>query len=85
MPSILQSCPVIIPNPAITPPITGYTVFITGPQGVTNNHNVGVVCNGYSHVVADGNYLVEVSVDNDVGQSVKTSTSPFSELFFVIN
>lgn len=46
---------------------------------------MGVACNGYSLVVADGNYLVEVSVDNDVGQSVKTSTSPFSELFFVFN
>ena len=77
-----QPCPIVITNTDTTPPIDNYTMEITdlSPVNITTD-----TCDYTIPVSEDNIYTVEMSVNNMIGSSEKTSSDPFSKFIIIAN
>ena len=86
---ILQPCHIII-DPVTTPPADNYTVTVIN-NSVINiisvlSENISTdTCDYTVPVSEDGSYTVEMSVNNIIGSSEKTTSDPFSKFIIISN
>ena len=78
---ILQPCPVII-DPVTTPPVDYLLLYLINNSVI---YTISVlspdICKDYTIPVSEDNmYTVEMSVNNIIGSSEKTTSDPFSKL-----
>ena len=82
---ILQPCSITI-DPVTTPDVDNYTVTVINNSAISIlSEDILPTCDGYTTapVSEDNIYTVEMSVNNIVGSSEKTTSSPFSKLTII--
>ena len=88
---ILQPCP-IITDPVTTPPVDNYTVTVFNNSAINmisvlSEDILPDTCDGYTTATLseDNMYTVEMSVNNIIGSSEKTTSDPFSKFIKIAN